>query len=84
MFVSADVSNVTDSMRSLSQFENDAAVASIDLLDSVIYNLAPSSFFKYAPVKTWLYIVCAALYLLKVVHSLIVPLLYNRTTKASR
>src|SRR4051812_47690508 len=84
MFVSVAESNVTDSMRSLSQFANDAAVASIDLLDSVTYNLASSSFFKYAPVKTWLYIVCAALYLLKVVHSLIISLLHNRPTKASR
>lgn len=70
MFESATVSHDSQAMRSLSRFADDATVASIDLLDSVIHNVAPSSFFKYAPAKTWLYIVCAALYLLKVRHSL--------------
>ncbi|OJJ02287.1 hypothetical protein ASPVEDRAFT_83796 [Aspergillus versicolor CBS 583.65] len=66
MFESATVSHDSPAMHSLSRFADDATEASIDLLDSVIHNVAPSSFFKYAPVKTWLYIVCAALYLLKV------------------
>lgn len=66
MFESATAGQDSHAMGSLSRFADDATVASIDLLDYVIYNVAPSSFFKYAPVKTWLYIVCAALYLLKV------------------
>ncbi|KAL2845020.1 hypothetical protein BJY01DRAFT_183918 [Aspergillus pseudoustus] len=51
---------------SLSQFADDATAASIDMLHCVLHSLAPTGAFKYAGVKIWLSIVCAALYLLKI------------------
>ncbi|KAL2808451.1 hypothetical protein BJX63DRAFT_35241 [Aspergillus granulosus] len=51
---------------SFSQFADDATAASIDMLHCVLNSLAPTQAFKYAGVKIWLSIVCAALYLLKI------------------
>ncbi|KAJ0422895.1 hypothetical protein BJY00DRAFT_310497 [Aspergillus carlsbadensis] len=51
---------------SLSQFVDDATAASVDMLHCVLHRLAPTGAFKYAGVKIWLSIVCAALYLLKI------------------
>ncbi|KAL3487602.1 hypothetical protein BJX62DRAFT_253876 [Aspergillus germanicus] len=51
---------------SLSQFADDATTASGDMLHCVLHDLAPTGAFKYAGVKIWLSIVCAALYLLKI------------------
>jgi hypothetical protein len=51
---------------SFSQFANDATAASVDMLHYVLHSLAPTGSFRYAGVKIWLSIVCAALYLLKV------------------
>ncbi|KAL3458090.1 hypothetical protein BJX64DRAFT_235303, partial [Aspergillus heterothallicus] len=51
---------------SLSQFADDATKASVDMLHCVLHRLAPTRVFKYAGVKIWLSIVCAALYLLKI------------------
>ncbi|KAL3477416.1 hypothetical protein BJX99DRAFT_269823 [Aspergillus californicus] len=51
---------------SLSQFSDEATRASIDTLNCVLQSIVPTALFKFVAVKIWLYIVCAALYLLKV------------------
>ncbi|RAH75416.1 Zn(II)2Cys6 transcription factor [Aspergillus aculeatinus CBS 121060] len=53
-------------LRSLSQFADEATKASVDMLELIVHFSSSSRPFRYAPVRYWLYIFCAALYLLKV------------------
>lgn len=62
----AQMSKTIETSPTVDDLADQATKASTDMLDYVIQSLSQTVFFKFAPVKTWLCIVCGALYLLKV------------------